>query len=110
MQMAVMVILGLLVLYLWGLVRLSHKKRLNQNAYIVYLLMNDEIRNTQRAKLLTYLHETKPQVARADQLTKLTLDAIEGVADQLAQRGSLLNAHAMLWNFDAEEQGAQHEA
>jgi hypothetical protein len=72
----------------------------NLQAYVVYLLLNDQIREDHKEKFLAYLSETKPNVKNAEQLTLQAVEAIVNIAQELGTKGSSLSAHAMIWNFD----------
>lgn len=100
MQTALIIIFGLAAVSFWALYRFSLRIRVNQNAYIVYLLLNDEIREGQKKEFRAYLAEAKPRTTDARDLTTLALEAIGETVNQLAQTGSPLKAHAMIWNFD----------
>lgn len=93
-------VLSIATFSLFALNRYSHRKRLNQNTYIVYLLLSDEIREGQKRNFLAFLREERPLAEDAEELTLSAFDAIEGVADKLAESGSMLSAHAMIWNFE----------
>lgn len=75
----------------------------NLEAYIVYLLLNDDIREDHRQKFLGYLAENKPLVKDAQDLSSRAFEAIQNISDELGEKGSLLSAHSMIWNFDNED-------
>lgn len=75
----------------------------NLEAYIVYLLLNEGILEDHRQKFLGYLAENKPLVKDAQDLSSRAFEAIQNIADELGEKGSLLAAHSMIWNFDRED-------
>lgn len=75
----------------------QHMKRLNLNHYIVYLLLNDEIRTKHKNEFGKWI-----QQSNAKDAMELSLAAgwtTENMADQLSST-SALGAHAMLWNSE----------
>ena len=84
--------------------RLSHKKRLRLNYYVVYLLLNDAIREKHKMDFEGWLQNA--QAGDASSLTLKALTALEDMANRLAvgdpanpASSSVLGAHAMIWNF-----------
>jgi hypothetical protein len=83
--------------------RLQHARTTNNlDCYIVYLLLDDEIRAKQKATFIDWIRET-PAKDAADLSTRAIL-AIDRVAKALAAgdpsrpgTSSLMGAHAMLW-------------
>ncbi len=61
-------------------------------AYVVYLLLNDEIRADHKEKFLSYLRETKPKVKDAEALTLLAIDAILNISENLGSKGSAISS------------------
>jgi len=90
--------LGLIFLfYSW---RYSHQIRVNLRSYIIYLLLDDTIRNNHRRKFQDWINET--DVGDALELSTKAIDVLENMADKLAnaeESSSILASHAMLWNY-----------
>lgn len=90
---------------LWAVaqLRLNHRKRLNLRAYIIYLLLADEIRARHKEDFQKLIRESRAADAMA--LGNQVHGAIENLADGLAQgkpgeagTSSLLGTHALLWD------------
>lgn len=81
-------------IYFFGLYQLGMKKRLNLVAYSAYLLINDDIREGHKHKLLEFISQ---QDGDARRVTGNTMHAIETMADELGRKGSLMSAEAMIW-------------
>lgn len=78
----------------FALYRLSMKKRLNLAAYSVYLLLDDVIREGHQIKFFEFIRQ---QNGDAISVSRSAMRAIEQIADELGSKGSLLDAHAMIW-------------
>lgn len=87
------VVLGVLALSFLMLYRAGVKKRLNLAAYAAYLLLSDEIREGHKAKLIGFIKDQTDEQIRGG---GKTLKAIEGIADELGRKNSLLAAHQMI--------------
>lgn len=85
-----------------GICKLQSIQLVNLTAYVVYLLLSDEIREDHKTKFLDYIEQTRPQANDASELSSLAFNAIENISQQLASSGSTLNAHAMIWNAKKE--------
>lgn len=86
---------------LWSVAaqRLSHRKRRHLRHYAIYLLLDDQIRDDHKAKLEEWVRKSGANDAM--QLSLRACNVIENMADSLAEHGSSLGAHSMLWNSDA---------
>lgn len=94
------VLFGLLLLWYFASQRFAHRKRLHLRNYVVYLLLDDTIRNDHKAKFEQWIRES--DASNALELSSMAHSVIENMADSLASKGSsTLAAHAMLWNSDA---------
>lgn len=93
------VLFGLLVLWYFAGQRFSHRKRLHLRNYIVYLLLDDSIRNDHKAKFGQWIQQSDARDAM--HLSLQAGNVVENMADSLAAGGSTLGAHAILWNCDA---------
>ena len=74
------------LLLVWSIMslRFSHRKRLNLNSYVAYLLLSDQIREKHKHAFVEWIRGSRAQDAmslwlQADSVT-------EGMADQLANR------------------------
>ncbi len=90
---------ALLLFFYIGSQRLSQRKRLNLRNYIVYLLLDDSIRNDHKTKFGQWVQQSNARDAM--DLSTQASNVVENMADSLAAGGSTLAAHAMLWNCDA---------
>lgn len=77
----------------------GYKKRLNLESYIIYLLMNDEIRDDHRKKFLEWLEQAKPKAKDASDLSLTAHNVVAIMAEHLASGGSMLAAHSIVWNY-----------
>jgi hypothetical protein len=94
------VLFVLLLFWYFAGLNFSHRKRLHLRNYIVYLLIDDAIREDHKAKFGQWIRQSNER--NALQLSSMTNNVIESMADSLASGGSsTLGAHAMLWNSDA---------
>jgi hypothetical protein len=93
-------LLVLLLLWYFASQTFSHRKRLHLRNYIVYLLIDDSIREDHKAKFAQWIRQSG--ASNALELSSMAHSVIESMADSLASKGSsTLAAHAMMWNSDA---------
>jgi hypothetical protein len=85
--------------------RISHLKRLHLNYYVVYLLLSEEVRTSQRLSFEKWLQASK--AANEDALAFDAVLAIEQIADRLAEddpkkdpayTSTVLGSKTLLWN------------
>lgn len=90
----VTVISVIAAIYFFALYQLAMKKRFNLAAYSAYLLLDDSIREGHQIKFFEFIRR---QNGDAMSVSRNTMGAIEQMADELGTKGSLLNAHSMIW-------------
>lgn len=96
MQTVAIVVLSLLVLGLGAMLWLSQKKRLHQNSYIIFLLLNEEIRQPASANLFQFIRSrasSNPILIHSE-----VSSAVEKMADHLAEYGSTLATRTLIAN------------
>jgi len=96
------VLFGIMLIWFFAFYRHSHQKRLNLNYYIVYLLLNDEIRKNHKLDFEKWIRESEANDAMS--LSLQAYSVIENMSDRLAdaQTSSALGAHGMIWNYKQE--------
>src|SRR2546430_17672709 len=100
MQWIGWVLFILLLIWFFASYTTSHRIRLNLRNYIVYLLLQDPIREYHKAKFEQWIQQSHAKDAM--ELSSAAHNVIEIMAGSLATKGgSTLAAHAMLWNSDA---------
>ena len=92
----------LLLIWFVGGMRISHNKRLHLNYYIVYLLLNDAIREKHKQNFVQYIQDSDAKDAMS--LSLMAYKATEDLADRLttgdpnnSSSSSALGAMAMIW-------------
>ncbi len=89
----------LVLLFLIIALKHSHTKRIHLQSYIVYLLLEDTIRQDHKNKFITYIKELDE--SNIENIELLASNAIEVMSDGLAEEGnSLLASKAMLLNIN----------
>jgi hypothetical protein len=90
----------LLLLLYFASMNFAHRKRLHLRNYIIYLLVDDSVREDHKAKFEQWIRQSS--ASNAMELSSRAHSVIENMADSLASEGSsTLAAHAMLWNSAA---------
>jgi hypothetical protein len=87
-----------IVLWFVAAQRFSHRRRLHLRNYVVYLLLNDTIRNDHREKFEEWIRTSGARDAM--QLGVRACNTIESMAESL-DKHTVLGAHSTLWNSDA---------
>ena len=84
------------IIVLWHFHSLSHnqKKRNHLGCYIIYLLLNDEIRGDHKKKFGDWIKDS--DISHA---TKLTLNALFAI-EKMANTSDILTASGMVWNSE----------
>lgn len=97
---------GVLLVWFLASYRFSHKKRLNLNYYIVYLLLNDDIRESHKRKLEQWIHNSDAKDALS--LALQAYSAVEQMADALSTSSpsSAVGAVGILWQVKTGKLGA----
>jgi hypothetical protein len=90
-----------IAVFLWvGGQRVSQQKRLNLTSYIVLLLVDESVRDSNSENFQQWIAQS--DATNAMELGLAASKVIETFADNLAADGSpLLGANAALWNSDA---------
>lgn len=87
---------------LWWLNRESfhQRQRLYLRNYIIYLLLQDSIREGHKAKFEEFIRASG--LTDAMQLSSAAHDAVQNIANSMGTEGnSTMGAHAMIWQSDA---------
>ena len=79
----------------------GYKKRNNLESYIIFLLMDDKIREHHKQEFLSWIERT--EVSDAQELSGRAHMAIGNMSEEFAQHGSLLGAHSMIWEYKTEK-------
>ena len=85
----VAIVAVLVALYYRAVRNIAMDKRLHLTAFVVYLLLHDETRASQRRKLLNFLGA---QNGDSRELGNIAFGALERLADDLALNGNLVMA------------------
>ncbi|UCG89139.1 MAG: hypothetical protein JSW71_11615 [Gemmatimonadota bacterium] len=88
------ILLLLVVLVIWWQYRFSHRKRINLQAYAIYLLLSDQIRDDHQLKFFDYLVNLDTDYPL--KAAYLATGAVERMSSELAEKGSLISAAAMI--------------
>lgn len=95
---------GLALLWHFASQRLNHRRRIHLEAYVLYLLLADDIRARHKDDFLRWLREVQAPNALA--LSHQAHAAVDRMAEGLAQgtpgqpaTSSILGTHALLWNL-----------
>ncbi len=97
-----LVLLGIIAIWFFVSYRQGHQKSLNLNYYIVYLLLNDSIRQSHKQKFEMWIRDAEAKDAIS--LSLKAYEAIEGIADELAdgELSSAVRSHGMICNYKKE--------
>jgi hypothetical protein len=102
------IFLCLLVLLHFGSTRFSHKKRINLRAYIVHLMLDDEIRERHKRTFEDWISKTRASDAKG--LSYQAQNIIEIMADKLDQDYSVLSASEIMWRVKNVQEQEDRDA
>lgn len=90
------------VLSAWYVASMSHtvKKMTNLESYVVFLLLSDDIRGDHKKKFQNWISKSKE--TRPADLRGRASDALQLLADSLAEKGSILSSSALIWKHKSE--------
>jgi hypothetical protein len=97
MQILGWILFAILLTWYFYSMKYNHLKRIHLENYIVYLLLNDEIRENHKKKFGDWIRESDAR--NAMDLSLRTQKTIENMSDNFSET-STLGAHAMLWNSE----------
>lgn len=97
MQILGWILFAILLTWYFYSMRYNHLKRIHLDSYIVYLLLDDEIRENHKKKFGDWIRES--DATNAMDLSLRAQKIIEDMSDNLSET-STLGAHAMLWNSE----------
>jgi hypothetical protein len=80
--------------------RYGVSRRLNLESYIIYLLMDDRIREDHRHKFCDWIKQVN--ATDAAHLGLMAHATVADMADSLSAGGSLLAANAMVWRHETQ--------
>ncbi len=101
------ILLAIVVFFWFGGQRTSQTKRLALESFVIYLLLDDHIRENSTQKFVAWVAETPAKDAM--DLGMRGHRAVSRFADDLhnaPEMSSLLGANAVLWNFKKDMTGA----
>jgi len=100
MSWAGWILFGLMCVWYVASQNFSHKKRLHLRSYVIFLLLNDAVRDDHKGKLADWIQ--KSDALSPKELHDRADSVIENMADRFAVSGnSLLAAVSLLWESEA---------
>jgi hypothetical protein len=90
------------ILFFWYVasMRYTTKKIANLESYIVFLLLSDDIRADHKKKFQNWISKSKE--TRANDMRGKAGNALQLLADSLAEKGSALSSSALMWKHKRE--------
>lgn len=96
--MAGWILCGLVILWYLASMRHTSTRRINLESYVVFLLLDDSLRDNHKAKLQNWIKASGAE--RADKLRSRAGSAIQVLADDFAESGSsLLGSSSLIWGL-----------
>jgi len=95
------------VLFVWYVASMSYtaKKMTHLESYVVFLLLSDDIRGDQKQKFQNWISKAKE--TRPANLRGRASDALQLLADSLAEEGSALSSSALMWRYRRESDSVE---
>lgn len=95
------------LLFVWYIASMIYNsKRMNNlESYVVFLLLSDDIRADHKMKLQKWISKSKE--TRAADLRARAGDALQLLADSLADKGSILSSSALIWKHKRESDATE---
>ena len=97
------IVAGILLVWYLKSQKFCQEKRMNLNSYIVYLLMEDSLRDNHKEKFGEWIGSSDAK--DATDLAIKASNTIDNMAETLSKDGnSLLASNSMLWNSEYAEE------
>ena len=91
---------GILLVLYFSSMKYTHRRNLNLSNYAIYLLLNDEIRRGHKEKFTDWIIQTEAIDSKSFALK--SWHVIDRMSENLAESGSFLAAHAMIWDYKSK--------